>query len=304
MGICRVRKNIGGELFSLNYDRVAAVSNDPIEKKPLYHFLPGSMSYSIAAMGCNFRCEFCQNYTLSMVQGERQIDGDAIAPDAIVEAALRHGSESISYTYTEPTIFFELMIETARLAKDRGLKNVMVTNGYMSVEALDMIAPYLDAANIDLKGFSDQFYRRYCGARLDPVLETIKGMNQKGIWIELTTLLIPGLNDGMEEVKALIEFISSVDPAIPWHVSRFFPQYKLTDVSPTDPNEIFGYLDLARQMGLVFFYAGNVGSNRYADTRCPNCQAVLINRRGYFTQVEQLIDGKCGSCGYAIPGVF
>jgi len=304
LGVCKVRKNINGELYSLNYDKVATTHADPIEKKPLYHFLPASTSYSVAAMGCNFKCVFCQNNSLSVVQGENYIYGEAISPEQLVQTALRYGSQSISYTYSEPTIYFELMIETAKLAKDKGLKNVMVTNGYMSSHALGEIAPYMDGANIDLKAFSDDFYKKYCGARLAPVLETIKGMREKGIWIELTTLLIPGLNDDPGEIKELISFILSVDDTIPWHMSRFYPQHKLTDVPPSSPAAISDFLETATEMGLKYLYAGNVSSGKWDDTRCPRCNTTLIERNGYFTRVLDFTDGQCGTCGHAIPGIW
>jgi len=277
---------------------------DPIEKKPLYHFLPGSQSFSIAAMGCNFRCKFCQNYRLSQVSNESHIQGEAISPRQLVEAALRYSAESISYTYSEPTIYYELMFETAQIAKEKGIKNVMVTNGYMSGEALSEIAPYIDAANIDLKSFSDDFYKKYCGGRLQPVLDTIKGMKEKGIWIELTTLLIPGLNDNPDEIKKLIAFIVEVDRNIPWHVSRFFPQHRLTDLPPTNPAGIFSCLEMAAEMGLKYLYAGNVNSDNWENTRCPQCSQVLIHRRGYYTQLSHFSGGNCESCGHSIAGTW
>jgi len=304
VGICKVRQNIKGELFSLNYDRVAATHNDPIEKKPLYHFLPGSTSFSIATMGCNLQCTFCQNHSLSRVEDSGCLYGEAIAPAQLVKSALRDHCQSISYTYTEPTIFFELMLETARLAKDSGIKNVMVTNGYMSSQALDMIAPYMDAANVDLKAFTENFYKKYCSARLAPVLDTIKAMKQKGIWVEVTTLLIPGLNSDREELKQLISFILSVDKTIPWHVSRFYPQYKLTNIPPTDPGTIFAILETAKEMGLQYLYAGNISSGQWENTHCPQCNTPLIERHGYFTRVLDLSNGKCGSCGHPIAGVW
>lgn len=304
LGVCRVRKNINGDLYSLNYDRVCATHLDPIEKKPLYHFLPASTSYSIAAMGCNFKCKFCQNYSLSVVENESRIFGEQIPPETLVRAALNSSSESISYTYSEPTIYFELMLETAKLAREKGLKNVMVTNGYMSPEALEMMSPYLDAANIDLKAFREDFYKEYCGAALAPVLETIKGMKAKGIWVELTTLLIPGLNTDKQEIGELISFILGVDNMMPWHVSRFFPQHRLLEVPPTPTGAIYEALEMGRDRGLKFVYAGNVADERFAHTHCPTCNAVLIERRGYFTKVKKLADGKCGSCGQVIAGVW
>ncbi len=304
LGICGVRQNINGQILALSYHRVAAMHNDPIEKKPLYHFLPGSFSFSIATMGCNFRCRFCQNHSLSMVTGASSLYGEAVAPEQFVQIALKNHSQSISYTYTEPTVYFELMLETAKLAHEAGLKNVMVTNGYMSPEALAEIAPYMDAANIDLKAFTDDFYRKQCSARLAPVLDTIRGMKKMGIWVELTTLLIPGLNDEAREIKELISFILSVDNAMPWHVSRFYPQYQLTDVLPTAPVAIFKALATAAEMGLLYLYAGNVQGDEWTDTSCPKCKALLISRNGYATRIMNLNDGVCGACGYTIAGVW
>jgi len=303
-GICRVRKNIEGELFSLNSDKVAAINSDPIEKKPLYHFLPGSTSFSIAAMGCNFNCKFCQNHTLSIVKNEGQIYGDNITPENIVEKAVESGSESISYTYTEPTIYFELMYETAKLAKEQGLKNVMVTNGFISPGALEKILPFIDGANIDLKAFSDDFYRLYCGGKLDPVLDSIRIMNQNGIWIELTTLLIPGLNSDPKEIRGLISFISGIDPSIPWHVSRFFPNYKITDKKPTDTGQIEEILEKGKETGLLYLYGGNFSSTIWENTFCPECNTLLIERSGYSTKIVNLESGKCAECGEKIPGIW
>jgi pyruvate formate lyase activating enzyme len=304
LGICKVRKNIGGELYSLNYDKVAATHNDPIEKKPLYHFLPGSTSFSIATMGCNFSCKFCQNNSLSVVHGENHIFGEAVPPEQIVQTALHYGSKSISYTYSEPTIYYELMYETARLAKEKGIKNVMVTNGYMSSEAIEEIAPYMDGANIDLKAFTESFYKKYCGARLSPVLDTIKAMKEKNIWVELTTLLIPGLNDDPKEIRELVSFIVSVDDTIPWHVSRFYPQHQLNNLPPTSPQAIFDCLKIGTEMGLKYLYAGNISADKWEDTWCPNCGELLVKRSGYFTRVQHLSDGKCGKCSHPIAGVW
>ena len=303
LGICRVRKNIKGELFSLSYDKIAAIHADPIEKKPLYHFQPASKSFSVATMGCNFRCSFCQNHSLSMVEDENQIFGEKKSPRQLVELALQSGSRSISYTYTEPTIFFELMVETALIAKENGLKNVMVTNGYMSGEALEQIQPYLDAANIDLKAFSDRFYKENCNARLQPVLDTIIRMKERDIWIELTTLLIPGLNTNPKEIEEMIHFILNLDQNIPWHISLFFPHYRLLDRSSTDVGAITDLLRSAKKRGIKFLYGGNFDSDEWSDTRCPECQAMLVNLSGYHTQVMNISQGRCQQCGTAIPGV-
>lgn len=303
-GVCRVRKNIAGILYSLNSDRVVAMHMDPIEKKPLYHFLPGSSTFSIAAMGCNFSCRFCQNHSISMVNEEQKILGESISPRQLVENALKNHARSISYTYTEPTVFFELMLETARLARQAGLKNVMVSNGYMTSQALSLLGPFLDAANIDLKAFSDTFYKKYCSARLQPVLDTICAMKARGIWLEITTLLIPGLNDDGEEIRRLISFLLELDDHMPWHVSRFFPQYQLRHIQPTAQDSIYAFLRLGAEMGLKYLYGGNLPSDIWNDTHCPRCKKKLIRRLGYQTEILALQSGKCQSCGQDIPGIF
>lgn len=303
-GICGVRKNAGGVLYSLNSDKITAVHSDPIEKKPLYHFLPGSDSLSIAAMGCNFRCGFCQNHSISMVDGEGGIAGEDLKPDDIIHAAIRGGAASISYTYTEPTVFFELMFTTAKAAKEAGLKNVMVSNGYISGEALETIIPYMDGANIDLKSYSEEFYTVQCGGRLAPVLDTIIRLNHSPCWIELTTLMIPGLNTSEKEIEMITSFIAETNTEIPWHVSRFFPRFKAGDRQPTDPGMIEGVLDTAEKNGLKYVYGGNFNSGKWGETRCHECGKTLIKRRGYDTDVEGLSAGKCVKCRTEIPGVW
>ena len=303
-GICRVRKNVGGELFSLNSDRVVAAHIDPIEKKPLYHFLPGSRSFSVAAMGCNFSCRFCQNHAISMVDEETAIQGDAVAPEQLVALAKEHNARSIAYTYTEPTVFFELVLETARRARAAGIRNVLVSNGYLTSRALALLGPFLDGANIDLKAFSDGFYRKYCSARLQPVLETIAAVKAMGIWLEVTTLLIPGLNDEPRQIAELVGFLRGLDRDIPWHVSRFFPQYHMEDIPPTDAESICRYLRLAEDGGLHFPYGGNLPDSRWSHTLCPQCRGMLIERSGYHARIVGLHEGACRSCGAAVAGVW
>jgi len=304
VGRCRVRKNLKGELFSLNSDRIVAMNMDPIEKKPMYHFLPGSMSFSIAAMGCNFSCRFCQNHSISIVSSENEILGDRIQPEQLVALARKNRAQSISYTYTEPTVFFELMLETARLAKAAGLKNVLVSNGFMTSEALSLLGPFLDGANIDLKSFSDDFYKKYCSARLQPVLETIAAMKAIGIWVEVTTLLIPSLNDDPREISGLISFLYGLDENIPWHVSRFFPQYKLMDLPPTEAGLIHDILQMGADKGLKFLYGGNVADSQWSNTRCWQCRETLIERSGYHIENLGLQSGHCRFCGVEIPGIW
>lgn len=303
-GICGVRKNIDGELYSLNSDKIIAANTDPIEKKPLYHFLPGSSSFSIAAAGCNFHCSFCQNHSISIVKKGEDIVGDNIQPEELVKIAEEHNCDSIAYTYTEPTIFFELMKDTADKAKKKGIRNVMITNGFISSEALEVITPYIDAANIDIKSFSDSFYRKHCGGRLAPVLDTVKRMIDSGIWVELTTLLIPGLNTDKEELDKLMEFILNLNPDIPWHVSRFFPNYEVSYIAPTNIDLIEKTLQTAENRGLKYLYGGNFSSEKWEQTYCPSCRSVLIKREGYHISLKNLSKGKCGNCGVDIPGVW
>jgi len=304
-GFCGVRQNIDGALYTHAYGKVIASHIDPIEKKPLYHFLPGSFSFSIATIGCNFHCGFCQNWEISQssFRDGDHIAGEELAPQEIVEIAVKNKCKSISYTYTEPTIFFEYALETAKLAKGKGLSNNFVTNGYMSREALEMIKPYLDAANVDLKFFKESSYRDICQGRLQPVLDSIKIMRELGIWVEITTLIVPGENDSDEELRDIAEFIASVDKNTPWHVSRFHPDYRFTDRKPTAEATLEKAQDLGKSCGLNYVYAGNV-SGWGNDTHCHSCKRLLIKRE-YFSVLEYNIkQGKCVYCNTVIPGVF
>ncbi len=303
-GICGVRQNMGGKLFSLNSDKVAAIHSDPIEKKPLYHFLPGSESLSIAAMGCNFKCRFCQNHSISMVEDISDIAGERVKPEDIIDAAKRAGASSISYTYTEPTIYYELMYETAKAAKADGLRNVMVSNGFISQEPLEKIIPFMDGANIDLKSFSNDFYSYYCGGKLAPVLDTIRILDRSDCWLELTTLLIPELNSSEEEVGEIISFITDTNPEIPWHISRFFPHFKEGERSATNTDLIEEVLDKAKERGIKYVYGGNFDSGKWGNTRCSECGEILINRRGYHIDIENFSDGNCTNCNAEIAGVW
>ncbi len=304
-GICSVRENRGGILYSLVYDKVIAQNVDPIEKKPLFHFLPGSTSYSIATPGCNFRCLHCQNADISQLPRDRSglILGRDIPPESLVDQARQHRCASISYTYTEPTIYFELAYDTAKAAAAAGIRNIFVSNGYITPEALKTIAPVLDAANIDLKGFSQEFYRSVCGARLEPVLEAIRLYKKLGIWIEITTLIIPGHNDSEVELRRIAEFIRSVGEEIPWHVSRFHPTYKLLD-QPLTP---VATLERARQIGLEaglrYVYQGNVPGEG-EDTLCWNCKKTIIKRVGFSIRENSLQNGECSHCGVSVDGVW
>jgi pyruvate formate lyase activating enzyme len=304
-GVCGVRENRAGRLVTLVYGEVVAAHVDPIEKKPLYHFLPGSKALSIATAGCNFRCGFCQNWQISQAPRRKGggVAGEPFAPAAVVRAALDQDCRSISYTYTEPTIFFEYAFDTAKLAREAGLANSFVTNGYMTAEALGTIRPYLDAANVDLKAFQDETYKKICGARLEPVLESIRLMREFGIWIEVTTLVVPGLNDGAEELAAIARFIASVDPDIPWHLSRFHPDYEYTQAPPTPVATLRAAADKGRAEGLRHIYIGNVPGES-EDTLCATCGFALIRRRGFSVVKNALKDSRCPSCGAVLAGRF
>jgi pyruvate formate lyase activating enzyme len=305
LGRCCVRKNIDGVLYSLNYYKVCSANPDPIEKKPLYHFQPGSSSFSIATMGCNFRCEFCQNWQISQaVIEDGQIDGQAISPDKIVASAIRYGCKSIAYTYTEPTIFMELCNDCGRLAKKKGLANVFVSNGYETKEAIDFSRDWLDGINVDLKAFSEDYYKRLCKAHLQPVLDTLKYIaKETNIWLEITTLLIPGENDSDDELKKLVEFIvNEVGADVPWHISRFHPQYKYTDATPTPVSALERAEQIGKEAGLHYVYLGNVPGSKSENTFCYNCGRVLIERIGYRILANHITNCCCPDCGTKIAG--
>jgi len=302
-GICGVRQNVDGKLYTLVYGDIIATQVDPIEKKPLYHFLPGTASYSIATIGCNFKCQFCQNWEISQVSKR---DNDALGKDTKPEDIVRDtklaGCKSISYTYTEPTIFFEYAYDVAKLAKKQGLYNNFVTNGYMTAQAIKTIRPYLDSANVDLKGFNEDYYNKFCKAHLEPVLESIKAMKRSGIWVEITTLIIPGQNDSEQELKGLAEFIASVGVEIPWHVSRFHPDYKYLDSGPTPVETLKMAKAIGEKAGLRYVYMGNVLDGN--DTYCYNCSHLLIKRIGFDVVQNNVTGCKCPKCSVKIDGIF
>ena len=303
-GICAVRENRGGTLYSLVYGRLCAESVDPVEKKPLFHFMPGSRTYSIATVGCNFHCSHCQNYSISQVEQDATIRGSESSPREVVQRALDNDCSSISYTYTEPTIFYEFAYDTARLAREAGLKNIFVTNGYISSEALATIAPFLDAANIDLKSFSESFYRDIVRARLAEVLDSIIEYRKQGVWLEITTLVIPGLNDSVAELKGIAEFIAvNLGIDTPWHVSRFYPTYRLTDRPGTAPGTLRKARDIGHAAGLRYVYMGNVPGEGGENSYCPSCSTLLIKRHGYLVESDRVIRGVCPDCGFSIAGI-
>ncbi|MBN2368503.1 AmmeMemoRadiSam system radical SAM enzyme, partial [Candidatus Woesearchaeota archaeon] len=306
LGICSVRKNVKGKLYSLVYGKPIASHVDPIEKKPLFHFKPGSKIYSFATAGCNFRCEFCQNWEISQIsKGEQgEIIGEKKSPSQIVKEAIATGCESIAMTYVEPTIFFEYGLDTCKEAKKNGLYTVFVSNGYINKEPIDMIQPYLDGINIDLKSFSEEFYKKRCGARLQPVLDSIKYYHKKGVWVEVTTLIIPGENDSSAELKKAAEFIASVDKNMPWHISRFHPDYKMTDKQRTPLETLHKAYNIGKKAGLNYVYVGNVSGDKYENTYCPKCDKLLVERCGFEIVQNNLKENKCGFCGEEIAGVF
>ncbi len=300
-GVCKVKENQNGKLYSLNYGKIIACNIDPIEKKPFYHFLPGSYSLSIAEVGCNFKCANCQNWDISqMPYLLNRIEGQKTSPKEIVEMALKNKLPSISYTYTEPAIFSEFALDVMKLAKNDGLKNIWVSNGFWSKELFELISPYLDAANIDLKSFEDGFYNKYCFGRLQPVLDTLKRLKSKNIWTEITTLIIPTLNDSEENLKNIAEFIKSeMGSETPWHISQFRADisWKLKNLPDTSIASLKRAREIGKRTGLKYVYAPGSG---FEDTFCQKCNAKIIERKGY--SVKRFDNkGKCSKCKADLP---
>ncbi len=306
-GICAVRENRGGTLYTLVYGRTISQHVDPVEKKPLAHFYPGTRAYSIATVGCNFHCEWCQNANISQMPRETGlIVGERAGPEEVVAGAKRSRCRSIAYTYTEPTIFFEYAYDTAKLAHQEGIANVYVTNGFMTSGANEMLEtfdPYLDAANVDLKAFRDETYRRYVGGRLQPVLDSLRKMKELGIWVEVTTLVIPDLNDDEEELRDAARFVAQeLGPETPWHISRFYPGYQMRHVPPTPVATLRRALEIGREEGLRYIFVGNVPGE--ANTECHVCGELLIRRRGYTILANHVAPGQvCPNCGTPVAGV-
>jgi pyruvate formate lyase activating enzyme len=304
LGVCKVRKNVDGKLYTMVYNHTISQHVDPIEKKPLYHFHPGSTAFSVATPGCNFHCKWCQNWDIAQMSGEEgQKFGCDSTPGQIVSSAQVSGSHSIAYTYTEPTIFFEYTYDIARLARKAEMANIYITNGYMTMEALTLIGPYLDAANVDLKSFREETYRRYVGGKLKPILENLKHMKQLGIWLEVTTLVIPTINDDADELRDIARFIAQdLGPETPWHITRFFPHYQMTNLLPTSITTLNKAMEIGMDAGLHYVYLGNVDG--YSITICHNCGFELIKRRGIRLDENHVRHGCCPRCGTPVAGVW
>jgi pyruvate formate lyase activating enzyme len=293
-------------LFSLVYGRLVAENVDPIEKKPMFHLLPGSHSYSISTVGCNFQCRHCQNYEISQypLLHNGQIAGVGRSPAAVVDQAEQTGCASISYTYVEPTIFYEFAYDCCCLARERGIKNVFVSNGYMTPEVVRHLAPVLDGINIDLKAFHTEFYQKICKARLEPVLESIRLFHELGVLVEVTTLVIPGHNDSEAELRSIARFLRGVSVDIPWHVSGFYPTYQMLDRPSTPAATLIKAREIGLEEGLRFVYTGNVVSEGGEDTYCPGCNTRLIRRHGFRSHILGLENGQCSQCRVPVAGLW
>lgn len=302
-GKCKARKNIQGKLYSMVYGKIAAEHLDPIEKKPLFHFLPGSKTFSIASTGCNMRCLFCQNWDISQ-RFPDEVSTYTATPQEIIDKALSSGAQSIAFTYNEPVINFEFMLETARLAKSRGLRSVVVSSGYIEEEPLKELLKYVDGYKVDLKAFDEKFYRKLTGGSLAPVLETMKTIKQSGVWLEIVTLIVPGENDSPEEIRKMARWIKeNLGESVPLHFTRFYPQYKLTNLPPTPLETLIRSREIAMAEGLQFVYVGNIAYSEGEATYCPRSQEKVIERNGYFIVTDYLKDGAC-SDGEKVPGVW
>ena len=303
-GICGVRQNIDGDLYLLVYGRAISVNIDPIEKKPLFHFLPGQKAFSLGTMGCNFACDFCQNWEISQIP--RNLDlihtGEEWEPKKVVKYCKDNKIPIIAYTYNEPSIWVEYALDTMKLAKKEGIKNIWVSNGFMSEKSLKLITPYLDAINIDLKSFSNNFYKKICKGQLNPVKENIKKIWKMGIWEEVTTLIIPGLNDSEKELKQIAKFLVKISKDIPWHISAFYPCYKMLDIIPTPEETLISAYKIGKKAGLNYVYTGNIPNSNYESTFCPKCNTLVVERWGMEVLENNLKNGKCPKCKTKIQG--
>ena len=303
-GTCEVRENRGGKLYTLVYGNPVAVHIDPIEKKPFYHFLPASDSFSLATAGCNLDCAYCQNWTISQVRPE-EVESYDLPPEEAVALALEKGCKSIAYTYTEPTVFYEYMLETSKLARAKGIKNVVVTNGFINPEPLRELCKYVDAIRVDLKGFTEDFYHQVCQGELAPVLQTLKIIQEEGVHLEIINLVVPTLNDDEEEIRQMCQWIlENLGPDVPVHFTRFQPMYRLQNLPPTPVETLERAREIALEVGLHYVYIGNVPGHPAENTYCPKCGKLLIKRMGFYVEENHIVDGKCEYCGNPIPGVW
>jgi len=303
VGGCRTRINKDGVLYSLVYGKPCAVAVDPIEKKPFFHFLPATSAFSIATAGCVLSCKFCQNWQISQASPD-EVDAQDLPPADVVRQALYYRCRSITYTYTEPTVFYEYMYDTAQIARKYGIRNTMHSCGYIKEKPLRRLAKLLDAADIDLKAFTEDFYGRICGGRLKPVLDALVVLRQENVWLEITNLVVPGLNDDPKQIGEMCRWIvKELGPDVPVHFSRFHPQYKLKDLPPTPLATLKEAHQIARDAGIRYPYLGNIRSEAES-TFCHKCRLLLIERIGYFVKQNNIVKGKCRSCGVAIPGVW
>jgi len=303
-GNCGARKNIKGKLYSMVYARPVSTAIDPIEKKPLYHFLPGSTSLSIGTFGCNLHCLHCQNYDISQSDADES-SGREVEPKDLIKLAIENNCKSISYTYNEPTIFYEYVLETAKLARKKGIKNIMVTNGYINKEPLKELYPFIDAANVDLKSLDEDFYKDICKVRLKPVLESIKEISKMGTWMEVTNLIIPGHNDSDTQIGKLVKCVKkNLGVRVPLHFSAFYPTYKLLDVSRTSPDVLLKAKEIALKQGLKYVYLGNVSLPGSGDTLCPKCGKLLVERGRFEVSKNDIKGNSCPYCNEKVDGVF
>ncbi|MEW6088736.1 MAG: AmmeMemoRadiSam system radical SAM enzyme [bacterium] len=303
-GDCRVRIHLDGKLNTLVYGRPCAVHVDPIEKKPVYHVLPGSAAFSIATAGCNLHCKFCQNWEISQKDAEETTNFN-MPPRDVVNNALSSGSKSIAYTYSEPNVFYEYVLDTAKLAKKAGLKNIIISAGYINPEPLKEISEFIDVYKVDLKAFNDKFYQEVCSATLQPVIETLKNLKRFGVWTEIVNLIIPTLNDDLAEIRKMCQWIKTeLGNDVPVHFSQFYPQYKLKNLSPTPLETLLQSRKIAAEEGLRYVYLGNIPQGEWNNTYCPNCKNLLVERIGYFVRQVQINSGQCKFCKFKIAGIW
>jgi len=304
-GFCGVRENQSGVYYTIVYGQAATANVDPIEKKPFFHFLPDSQAFSIATAGCNLDCKACQNWELSQVRPEQVPEAYDLPPQQVADSAERQGCQSIAYTYSEPVVFYEYMLDACKAGHERGVRSAMVSAGYIQAKPLEQLLPHLDAVKIDLKSFSDATYVEYCRGHLQPVLDTIRLIAQAGTWLEVVYLVVPTVNDKPDEIQRAADWLlGAAGPDVPLHFSRFHPYYQLSNLPPTPIQTLARCYDIAQKAGLHFVYVGNVLEPRWAETRCPNCGKAVISRDGFRVTGTNMRGSTCAGCGQRIPGVF